>query len=359
MIAQYSWTLEKKGVYSSYTLASYERKRIKERTSAGLESRRSTKNITLLQKCGRDTFEEIAIMKHRTFGPILLLLGAIACSADGRAKDIPGAISADPVRNLAFPPRKEVIHVPSGGSVIYGVVYTASGPDPHPTFVFFHGLPGNERNLDLVQAVRRAGWNAVAVNYRGSWGSGGKFRFANTLEDAKATLAFLRDPVNVKKLGIDTSRIAIGGHSMGGWVAAHTLASDPTLLGGVVISPGDFGQVGLDARANHAAIAARMDEVRETLVDVTGDTMADELAANADAWSFKILAPRLADRRLLILYSEDFAKRYSVTLIDAMKKVPSSQAASAYTPTDHDWSDARISLEAQVLNWLGSLPVGR
>jgi hypothetical protein len=102
-----------------------------------------------------------------------------------------------------------------------------------------------------------------------------------------------------------------------------------------------------------------MNEVRETLVDVTGDSMADELAANADAWSFTNLAPRLTGRRLLILYSEDFAKPYSLTLIEAMRKVPGSRAVSAYTPTDHDWSDARISLETQVLTWLASLPAGR
>jgi pimeloyl-ACP methyl ester carboxylesterase len=68
----------------------------------------------------------------------------------------------------------EVIHVPSGGAQINGVVYVASGERPHPAFVFFHGLPGNEKNLDLAQAVRRAGWTVVTVNYRGSWGSPGK-----------------------------------------------------------------------------------------------------------------------------------------------------------------------------------------
>jgi pimeloyl-ACP methyl ester carboxylesterase len=298
-------------------------------------------------------------MNRGVIASILLFVAFAAVPAYGQAQDVQRAIATDPVRDPAFPPRKEVIHVPSGGTIINGVVYTASGPGPHPTFVFFHGLPGTERNLDLAQAVRRAGWNAVTVNYRGSWGSGGSFRFANTLEDAKATLAFVRDPANAKKLGIDTSRIAIGGHSMGGWVTAHTLADDPALLGGVIFSAGDFGKVGLNARADHAAIAARMNEVRETLVDVTGDSMADELAANADAWSFTSLAPRLAGRRLLILYSEDFAKPYSLTLIEAMKKIPGSLAVSAYTPTDHDWSDARISLETQVLTWLASLPAGR
>jgi hypothetical protein len=38
--------------------------------------------------------------------------------------------------------------------------------------------------VDLAQAVRRAGWNAVTFNYRGSWGSPGVFRFGQNTEDA-------------------------------------------------------------------------------------------------------------------------------------------------------------------------------
>jgi len=248
----------------------------------------------------------------------------------------------------------EVIHIPSGGEIINGIIYVAAGKGPHPTFVLFHGLPGNERNLDLAQAIRRAGWNVVAATYRGAWGSGGAFRFSNNLEDAKATLAFVRDPTNAAKLGIDASRIAIGGHSMGGWVTAHTLASDPALLGGVIISAGDFGRIGMWARRDHAAVAARMNDNRESLARVTGDSMADELANHAEAWSLIGIAPRLADRQLLVLYSEDFVKADSVSLIAAINKLPKSKMTSAYVPTDHSWSDARIALETQVIDWLAA-----
>jgi predicted alpha/beta-fold hydrolase len=63
----------------------------------------------------------------------------------------------------------EVLHIPSGGVEINGVAYVAAGAGPHPVLVLFHGLPGNEKNLDLAQAVRRAGWTVVTLNYRGSW----------------------------------------------------------------------------------------------------------------------------------------------------------------------------------------------
>ncbi len=34
------------------------------------------------------------------------------------------------------------------------------------------------------------------MNYRGSWGSPGEFRFAGNLEDADAVLAFVMDSTN-------------------------------------------------------------------------------------------------------------------------------------------------------------------
>src|SRR6476469_4895602 len=160
------------------------------------------------------------------------------------AQQLPRAIFTDPPRDSAHPARMEVLHIPSGGVKINGVAYLASGAGRHPTFVFFHGLPGNEKNLDLAQAVRRAGWNAITVNYRGSWGSPGQFRFAGNLEDADAVLAFVHDTANARLLGIDPRRIVIAGHSMGGWVTIHTASHHPELLGASLICAADMGFLG-------------------------------------------------------------------------------------------------------------------
>jgi len=268
---------------------------------------------------------------------------------------VPKAVIADPAPDAKFPARMEVIHVPSGGVLINGVVYVASGEHPHPAFVFFHGLPGNEKNLDLAQAVRRAGWTVVTVNYRGSWGSPGNFRFAQNLDDATATLAFIRSPDNAKRLSIDTSRIAIGGHSMGGWVTAETLAHDASLLGGVVISAGDFGAIGLQANGGREAIIAMMNDNRESLAGVTGESMADEVKDHGEAWSFKTLAPELVHRKLLVLYSNDFVKADSLELVKDVKAAGGTSIAARYVVTDHSWSDHRIALESLVINWLGTL----
>lgn len=286
-----------------------------------------------------------------------IVLVATFCLACGCAtQHVPRAVIADPPPDAKSPARMEVIHIPSGGVQINGVVYVASGPSPHPTFVLFHGLPGNEKNLDLAQAVRRAGWTVVTVNYRGSWGSPGNYKFAQDLEDAQATLAYIRVPENAKRLSIDVNRIAIGGHSVGGWVTAQTLARETSVLGAVIISAIDVGALGLKAQQNRAAIVAAMNDNRETLAGVTGDSMTDELMAHGTEWSLSALAPKLTHRRLLVLYSEDFAKGDSIALLAAIKADGGTTVTEKYVATDHQWSDHRIALESLVISWLHSLP---
>ena len=102
------------------------------------------------------------------------------------------------------------------------ILYEAAGAGPHPTAILLHGFPGNERNLDLAQSLRRAGWNAVFFHYRGTWGSRGDFSFANVLEDAAAVLAQVREPAFARAHRIDPDRIALIGHSMGGFAALIT-----------------------------------------------------------------------------------------------------------------------------------------
>ena len=111
---------------------------------------------------------------------------AVLSAASASAQSVPAAVFTDPPADAAHPAGMAVLHIPSHGVLINGIVYQPSGAGSHPTLVICHGLPGNEKNLDLAQAVRRAGWNAVTFNYRGSWGSPGVYRFAQNLEDTDA-----------------------------------------------------------------------------------------------------------------------------------------------------------------------------
>lgn len=245
-----------------------------------------------------------------------------------------------------------VLHIPSHGLLINGVAYQASGAGLHPTLVICHGLPGNEKNLDLAQAVRRAGWNAITFNYRGSWGSPGNFRFAQNLEDAPAVLAFLRDPVNAAKLGIDPRRIVLAGHSMGGWVAALTASKDPGLLGAILISAADMGR---SADAPRDRAVAMMADDMEALAGVTAESMADEVRANAKAFRLENAIPGLVSMPLLAITSNDGLAPEADALVAAIQAKGGKKIATKHFATDHSYSDHRIALESEIITWLGGL----
>ena len=124
--------------------------------------------------------------------------------------------------------------IPSNGSLISGVLYKANGNKPHPTLILFHGLPGNEKSLDIAQVVRNHGWNVIFFNYRGSWGSQGEFSFKNCVDDGANVLMYAKQ--NSGLLQIDTSNIALFGHSMGGLVCLKLLQQLPDLKKGIVVS---------------------------------------------------------------------------------------------------------------------------
>ena len=257
----------------------------------------------------------------------------------------------DPPRDPAHPARVEVLHIPSAGLEINGLAYVASGPGAHPTLVICHGWPGNEKNLDLAQAVRRAGWNAITFNYRGSWGSPGEFHFTQVSEDATAVIAWLRRPEVAARLGVDTHRIAIAGHSMGGWATARAAAADPTLLGAILIAPADMGRLGKLKRGDVVKAAAAN---AETLV-TTPEKMADELIAQSNQFALAQTAPGLAKIPLLVLTADDGLAASANSLVAAIRAQGSTRVQTQHFSTDHSWSDARLALASSVIEWLGGL----
>lgn len=291
-------------------------------------------------------------MKLTIFATLMLGCGASIATNAAMPTDIPAAVYTDPAHDAANPAKMEVVHIPSGGMLINGVAYVAAGAGPHPIMVLCHGLPGNEKNLDLAQAVRRAGWTVVTFNYRGSWGSPGGFKFANNLEDADAVLAFVRDPANAKLLRADPSRIVLAGHSMGGWVTAMTAAHDKGLLGAVMISAANMGNL---RRGSRAAVRAEMADDMESLASTTPDAMTDELMAKTASFNFVSVAPALVRTKLFVLSSDDGLKPDTDGLIAAIQHAGGTQITALHVATDHPWSDQRIRLESEVINWLKAL----
>jgi pimeloyl-ACP methyl ester carboxylesterase len=232
---------------------------------------------------------------------------------------------------------------------INGVAYLAAGAGRHPTVILCHGLPGNEKNLDLAQAIRRAGWNAITFNYRGSWGSPGEFRFANNLEDTEAVLAFLTDSAHAAKYGVNPRRIVIAGHSMGGWVTALTAAKHPELAGAILISAADMGVIG---RVRRDTLITFMAEDLESLAGVTAESMADDLIAGSARWGFDSAAAGLSRMPMLVLSTDDGLAPQTDALVARLRGLGNTRVTAVHHRTDHSWSDRRIALATAVLRWL-------
>ena len=132
------------------------------------------------------------------------------------------------------------LFIPSANSLLAGFIYSANGEQKHPTLLLLHGYPGNERNLDLAQVVRAHGWNVIYFDYRGSWGSEGKFSFKNCVEDVVNVVSYCKK--NQNSLKIDTSNIVLFGHSLGGWICLKALQQLPTIKKGFVLSTWNIGE---------------------------------------------------------------------------------------------------------------------
>ena len=280
-----------------------------------------------------------------------LVLALLLMSAPALANPL----FTDPPATATPRARMEVLHIPSGGVEINGVAYLAAGPGPHPTIVICHGWPGNEKNLDLAQALRRAGWNAITFNYRGAWGSPGAFRFGQNPEDAKAVLAMLRKPDVAAKLGIDTRRIVLAGHSMGGWVTGMVASEDQALAVAILISAGNMGML---PQLLGDRLEAQAAGNSEALAGTSPAIQAAELRAQAAAFDLRPRAAGLARQPLLVLTSDDGLKPATDPLV-AAARAAGGQVTEHHQATDHTWSDARIALATRIHDWLESLPARR
>jgi uncharacterized protein len=272
------------------------------------------------------------------------------------------AITADSAPDKTNPAAMQSFQLPSHGALLNAFVYVAAGTGPHPTVILLHGFPGNERNLDLAQSIRRAGWNVLYFDYRGSWGSPGDFSFTHCIEDTESAIAYLRDPAQAAKLRSDPKTIVLIGHSMGGFVALQAGALDPTIKAIATISAADLGTSRLQAvpadkhdLAAKGVAASLAAEGMAPLAGVTPESLANEVLANAAKWNFANLAPKLATRPLLVITSDDGLTAPNDAFVEAVKKSGNQEVNAVHIPTDHSYSDHRIALQEAVLHGLAYL----
>ena len=259
------------------------------------------------------------------------------------------------------PASMDELAILSHGARLNGFVYRAAGSGTHPTVLFLHGYPGNERNLDLAQAVRRAGYNALYIDYRGNWGSGGTFSPANALDDVASLLAWARDPANAAKYAIDPQRLSLVGHSFGGWLALITASRDPALRCVSAMAAWNLGWAAGrfpthpdEAKELHDYLAWTAEAGGPTHLDA--DAVMEAMAANAHDWNYLSHAPALKDRPLLLVAATrdtpDEGVALHAQLAQAIRLAGGKRVATIVYDDDHPFSSNRLLLANALVDWL-------
>ncbi len=295
---------------------------------------------------------------------LALALGALsapAVAADAHSGPVAAAVTADPPRNEAHPARNRQLLIPSQGHGMNALFFLASGEGAKPTLLLLHGLPGNERNLDLAQAVRRAGWNVLTFTYRGAWGSPGAFSLANALEDVDSAMALLQSPEAARTYNVDRRRIVVGGHSLGGFNAAMHVAANRGAAGLVLIDAANFGATSAEVRAAGADGLAELeaglaDDFGNSLVGTSPKALATEWLSHNSDWDLLQKAPQLARVPVLSVYATHGGRAENVALANAIQSQPGARLTSLELGSDHAFADHRIALGSAIVNWLTHMP---
>jgi uncharacterized protein len=281
------------------------------------------------------------------------LLATIPALADSRDFD---PVTMDlPSVDEEFPPAILEINFQSQAQRLPAILMTANGTGPHPTVVLLHGYPGNEKNLDLGQSMRRAGFNVLFFHYRGAWGADGNFAFAHLKEDVAAALGFLRDNAEIYR--VDTSKLSLVGHSMGGFVALKGAAQDPGVTCAVGLAAANFGYLA-EKMANDPDLRAGFTKGTEALFMLRGfdgEASVSELIENHLEYDTATFGPALAGKSvLLITGTADTIVPPAIQErnVEAYEKTADLSLSHYLIKGDHSFSQSRIELQRLVVGWL-------
>jgi acetyl esterase/lipase len=209
--------------------------------------------------------------------------------------------------------------------------------------------------MDLAYAIGRAGWDVLVPHYRGSWGSGGSFSFSNAIEDTQAAMAFVRETGNAKKYRADAAKIAVVGHSMGGFLGSYATAHDPAVLGVAMISAWNLGPAA--TRPDDGPRGNLFRGASRRLAGTTPEGMLADAKEHAAQWNYVDWAGDLKTRAVLVVESSDGNVADNKAMAEALRKAGDARVTEVAMETDHSYNDHRIALQTTVLDWLQSLHV--
>lgn len=262
--------------------------------------------------------------------PLLILIVCLLFSATLIAQD----------HTNAYPATSEEITITIGNDSIAAFGMFAAGAGKKETVLLLHGLPGNERNLDVAHELRRNGRNVVYFNYRGAWGSQGEFLYSNCIEDVKKVIDFFSTPENSTKYRVNPNSFILFGHSMGGGIALLSGAQEDSVKKIVLYSPAHIGT------ASQELLDWVFDYTKGLfMLNIDPVKFNKELIEHKDSFNVLNYKEELSKKNVLIFDENDRNK-------DWIEKLDNTEYI--LMNTDHSFSDKRLELIEKVSGWLNN-----
>ncbi len=246
-------------------------------------------------------------------------------------------------------------------SLLHGRVHEAQGPGPHPKGLLQGGPGDPEDVLGLGGRWAQRGCNVVTFNYSGTLKSEGLSSFENTQLDIEAAHQFIGESTGPD---VEHDRFVLGGWSHGGGMALTYAASNPTIRTVFSISGTDhaefmreYAREGTYRRMVDGGFSD-MSRADSTWRLAPGATPREVLASGSstDDYDLQLLAPRLVDRRVLLVGGWDDRNvkidTHTLPLCRALKALDSPNASILDLQDDHSFSDSRKELAQSILAWI-------
>ncbi|MCI1944348.1 alpha/beta hydrolase family protein [Clostridium luticellarii] len=269
------------------------------------------------------------------------------------------AICEDPQElDENYPAMVQGVYYDSKGSKIMGIMHVAQGLGPHATIILLHGFPGYEQNFDLAHVLLRSGYNVLIFHYRGSWGSQGDYSINHALEDVESSIDFLKSSFARERYRVDSKKIILIGHSLGGFSALMTAANHPEIKLVGCIAGFNFGLYGKKLCNDKFLIEKAMKEWGEAVVFLNGLTVRnfiENIIENRDKWNLLNISEGLKNHSLLMVGGKKDAIAPLEDHYRPLAKVLEEKdidVREVILDGDHSFSAKRIVLAKEVLSWL-------
>ncbi len=246
----------------------------------------------------------------------------------------------------------------SSNEQLLGTFFLTSGIGPHPTVLLLHGFPGNEVNYDIAHAVKRLGFNVMVFHYRGSWGSGGNFSFANGLEDVSSAIQFLGSDIALKDYRVDKEKIILVGHSFGGFAALLNAVNYKKIKNIASLAGFNFGYFSQFAQQDNNIKDVTMEGLSlgsQLLNNADPQLLYNEMIANQNDWNLLNLNNKLEGKNILLVGAKfDTVSPLAIhhtPLVETLQATENN-ITDIMIKSGHSFSCCRIKLTETIIDWI-------